>query len=243
MRSRVLDACESCPRTAISCQPAALRTLGRWESRMRPMLCPGLRWAWRSPDTLQFGIDVPHPLIIGGLPPVCRPLLARLDGVRTEQEVVAQLVAEGFDLTGGAEAAAVLGQLADLGVIVDGGRWPGGLPIARDVRERILPDVRCASALEKWRLQPAARWETLARTHVTVVGGSRLGATLSRALAAAGVGNVDIDDPGLVTAADVSVGGFAPEDVGGRRADLVLAPPRGCHAEPGPAASSAAWLS
>lgn len=202
-----------------------LATLGRWESRMRPMPCPGLRWAWRSPDTLQFGIDVPHPLIISDLPPVCRPLLSSLDGVRTEEEVVARLVADGIDVTGGLESTAVLKQLVELGVIVDGGQWPGGLPTSRDVRERMLPDVRCASALEKWRLKPAARWDALSRAHVTVVGASRLGATVSRALAAAGVGRVDIDDPGVVTTADVSVGGFALDDVGGRRADLVAARP------------------
>ena len=46
---------------------------------------------------------------------------------------------------------------------------------------------------------------------------------MSRALAAAGVGRVDIDDPAPVTPADVSLGGFAPKDVGGRRSGLQLA--------------------
>ena len=54
-----------------------------------------------------------------------------------------------------------------------------------------MPDVRCASALERWRTEPAARWDALSRPHVTVVGVSRLGATLGRALAAAGVARVD----------------------------------------------------
>ena len=39
------------------------------------MLLPGLRWAWRAPDTVQFGIDVPRPLVITGLSPLAADLL------------------------------------------------------------------------------------------------------------------------------------------------------------------------
>ncbi|MCZ3389389.1 MAG: TOMM precursor leader peptide-binding protein [Actinomycetia bacterium] len=187
------------------------------------MLCPGLRLAWRSPDTVQFGIDVPHPLIISGLPPIGRQLLATLNGIRTEQEIVAQLVADGADGAAVAGTAAVLRRLADLGVVVDGGQWPGRLPLTSDLRERLEPDIRATSALERWRREPAARWEALSRCHITVAGVSRLGATLAHSLAAAGVARVELDDPRPVTPADVSLGGFAPTDVGERRADLVLA--------------------
>ena len=94
---------------------------------MRPMLCPGLRWAWRSPDTAAVRHRRPAP---AHRQPACRrlsrQLLAALDGVRTEQEVIAELVADGGDTTDGADYAAVLARLADLGVVVDGGRWPGG---------------------------------------------------------------------------------------------------------------------
>lgn len=189
---------------------------------MRPMLCPGLRWAWRSPDTVQFGIDVPQPLIVSGLPPVSRQLLATLNGVRTEQEIVRQLVADGDDVTNGADTAAVLKRLAQVGVVVDGGKWPGRLPLPSDLRERLEPDIRATSALARWRLEPAARWDALSRSHVTIAGVSRLGAILARLLAAAGVARVDLDDPRQVTPADVSPGGFVATDVGGRRADLLL---------------------
>jgi len=205
--------------------PCGFANLGRWETRVRPMLCPGLRWAWRSPDTVQFGIDVPQPLIVAGLPSVGRRLLAELDGVRTEQEIVAQLVADGGDATNGADSAAVLAHLADLGVLVDGGHWPGRLPLASGLRERLEPDVRATSALERWRREPAARWDALNRSRVTVAGVSRLGAVLGHSLAAAGVARIELDDSRRVTSADVSLGGFAPSDVGGRRADLLLAHP------------------
>lgn len=189
---------------------------------MRPMLCPGLRWAWRSPETVQFGIDVPQPLIVGGLPPVSRQLLATLNGVRTEQEIITQLIADGDDVSNGVDTAAVLSRLADVGVVVDGGQWPGRLPLPSDLRERLEPDIRATSALARWRLEPAARWDALSRSHVTVAGVSRLGAVFARSLAAAGVARVELDDPRQVTPADVSQGGFVPTDVGGRRTDLLL---------------------
>lgn len=188
---------------------------------MRPLPCPGLRWAWRTSDTLQFGVDVPHPVIIAGLPPVSRALLSSLDGVRTEGEVIAHLVAVGEDTSEGADSAAVLRQLIDLGVLVDGGRWPGELPSAPTQTDRWLPDLRSASALKQWSQAPVARWDILSKAQVTVAGASRLGATIARALSAGGVGRVEIDDSGQVSAADLSVGGFSVDDIGRRRAELL----------------------
>ena len=83
-----------------------------------------------------------------------------------------------------------------------------------------MPDHRCATALERFRADPAARWDALGGAHVTVVGVSRLGATISRALAAAGVARVDLDDPRPVSTADVCSGGFVPC----RRRDAALRP-------------------
>ncbi|MCZ3386220.1 MAG: ThiF family adenylyltransferase, partial [Actinomycetia bacterium] len=177
-------------------------------------------------DTVQFGIDVPHPLIVGGLPAMGRPLLERLDGIRTDHDIFASLIEDRVDTTDGAEPAALLERLVELGIVVDGGRWPGNLSVTGDSRDRLLPDVRAASAFERWRHEPAGRWDALRRAHVTVAGASRLGATLGRTLAAAGVGRIDIDDPRQVTAADVSIGGFAPSDIGRFRADpLATRPP------------------
>lgn len=216
--------------------PCGSGTFGRWEFRVRPLLCPGLSCTWRSPDTVQFGIDVPHPIIVSGLPPIGRPLLESLDGVRTEVELIAALIEKQLTPPDGAEPAAVLTRLIDLGVIVDGGKWPGTLSTADPDRERLVPDLRAASALERWRHEPAGQWEARGRAQVTVIGASRLGATLGRALAAAGVGRVEIDDARPVSAADVSLGGFAVSDIGRRRSDALTALRAGVAAPRGVAA-------
>lgn len=192
---------------------------------MRPMLIPGLRWAWRSHDSVRFGIDVPSPLIVSGLPAVSHALLSQLDGVQTLAEILTQLAADGADSTAGAEPAAVVERLSGLGLIVDGGSWPGRLDLSPAARERLLPDIRSASALPRWRAEPADRWSALASAQVTIVGVSRLGAVVARGLAAAGVGRVQLNDRGVVSPGDVSIGGFAPADVGRPRSELLVAHP------------------
>ncbi len=187
------------------------------------MLTPGLRWAWRSADTVQFGIDVPQPLIVSGLPAFCQALLPLLDGVRSLPEVLTPLMS---DLPDGPQVRAVIDRLIAIGVVIDGGGWPGGIELASADRDRLAPDVRCASALPRFRDNPAARWSALAAAHVVVVGASRLGATMSRALAGAGLSRLDIEDPHTVTAADVSTGGFTPDDIGHRRSRLLSVRPQ-----------------
>jgi hypothetical protein len=185
------------------------------------MLSPGLRWAWRTADTVQFGIDVPEPLIISGLPPFSQRLLPLLDGVRSPAEIFASMESDPAERAEHAEVQAVIERLIAIGVVFDGGLWPGGIDLSPADRDRLAPDVRCASALERFRSRPAARWNALAASQVVMVGASRLGATISRALAGAGVSRLDVQDAHPVTAADVSSGGFTPHDVGRRRSELV----------------------
>jgi len=72
---------------------------------------------------------------------------------------------------------------------------------------------------------PERWWRSLAQTQVSIVGGSRLGATMACALAAAGIGRVLVDDRRPVAMADVSPGGFAPDDVGKPRSTLLALHP------------------
>jgi hypothetical protein len=67
-----------------------------------------------------------------------------------------------------------------------------------------------------------------------VIGVSRLGATIARVLAAAGVARVELDDPRPVVLADVSSGGFSPADVGMRRCELLTAHPEWRAGAPSP---------
>lgn len=148
-----------------------------------------------------------------------------LDGLRSEDELLSRLGAHGRTPTEITQATAVIARLTDLSLVVDGGRWPGSSRLPATTRDRLMPDHRCATALERFRADPGARWTALGGARVSVIGASRLGATIARALAAAGVARVELDDPRPVALADVSSGGFSPADVGMRRSDLLSAHP------------------
>jgi hypothetical protein len=179
---------------------------------MRPMLRPGLSWAWRSADSLQFGVDDPHPVIVTGLPPQCSAALELMDGANTSDEILESLAATG-PIDGIPD---LIERLTAVGALVDGGRWPGGASVAAAARDRLLPDLmaRAPDDPDHW-------WTSLARTHVVVVGASRLGAIIACALSSAGIGRVTIEDVRPVNAADVALGGFSRSDVGRRRSDLL----------------------
>lgn len=181
---------------------------------MLPLLVPGLRWAWRAHDTVQFGVEVPQPLLVTGLPPFTRDLLPLLDGTRTRDELVRTVDQPP------AAVDVVLDRLGHFGLVVDGGRWPGGHGLTPDGLARLLPDQRVATTHPRFRKDPASRLDRLATTRVVVEGLSRLGAVLWTALTASGVAKVDARDSRLVTPGDVCVGGFAPSEVGRHRAEL-----------------------
>jgi hypothetical protein len=157
-----------------------------------------------------------------------------LDGLRSENELLNRLGANGRTATEIAQATTVIARLADLNLVVDGGRWPGANRLPAATRDRLLPDHRCATALERFRADPGDRWTALGGARVSVIGLSRLGASIARALAAAGVARVELDDPRPVALADVSSGGFSPADVGMRRSDLLTAHPEWRAGTPSP---------
>ncbi|MFL6070040.1 MAG: TOMM precursor leader peptide-binding protein [Actinomycetes bacterium] len=176
------------------------------------MLRPGLTLAWRSDDALQLGVDDPNPVVLNGLPAQCRAALALMDGTSTGDAILARLAATGP--TDG--ICELIDRLMAMGALVDGGRWPGGANVAVAARDQLLPDLMARAPRD-----PDRWWESLARTHVTVVGASRLGAIIACALSSGGVGRVTVDDSRPVTAADVALGGFQRSDVGQRRSELL----------------------
>ena len=183
---------------------------------MRPIIRPGLPLAWRAADTVQLGIDDPLPIVISGVPLSARALLESMDGVRTRSDLLT-VVAQPDEID---EVASLLDQLIELGAVVDAGRWPGGPRISAKSRARLLPELMSASPPE-----PERWWRSLAQTQVEIIGGSRLGATMACALAAAGIGRVSVDDRRPVAMADVSPGGFAPDDIGKPRSTLLALHP------------------
>lgn len=190
---------------------------------MRPMIVPGLRWAWRTPDTVQFGIDVPAPVLLTGLPAFTHQLLPLLDGSRTNDALLPALCADRPPDTQPPTSDAVhavLERLVHFELVVDGGSWPGGRGLRPEGLARLLPDHRVASSTPRFRSDPAARLDQLAGTRVVVEGLSRLGAVLWSALTASGVARVDARDPRPVAPEDVCVGGFTPAEIGRRRCEL-----------------------
>lgn len=189
---------------------------------MRPMLVPGLRWAWRTHDTVQFGVDVPNPLLVTGLPPFAHTLLPLLDGTHTIDELITALAVSRPEQPAATPAAVrgIVERLHQLSVLIEGGRWPGGRGLRPGALPRLLPDHRVASSLPRFRQDAASRLDRLAASRIVVEGLSRLGAVMWTSLTAAGVARVDARDSRPVTPADVCVGGFSPAEIGQPRSAL-----------------------
>lgn len=191
---------------------------------MQIRIKPGLRVAWRSPSSVQIGLDGRWGTVLDGMGPTERRLLTvlaqghvvdpaargRQSDVR-EHALVALLAESGVGLTRPTDRV----WLAELGAD----------------RERLAPDAAA------WSLVPGAApaahapapddgWYRLAarrRLGVRIVGAGRVGATLAATLAAAGVGRLDIVDAGRVQPGDLAPAGAQVADLGSRRQDAVRA--------------------
>ncbi|GAA3741271.1 TOMM precursor leader peptide-binding protein [Streptomyces tremellae] len=183
------------------------------------MVKPALRRAWRGRRTVQFGVAPAHALRLTPVDGVAAAFLERLDGSRSlpvlraearamglreerAEELVRRLVAAGVVADPAADGAA----LADLSGA------PGAL-------ERLRPDLASLSLVHA---APGAGAATLAArraVRVRVLGAGRVGDAVAAALAAAGVGRVEVRDGGSVRGADVAPGGLPASAVSQRRAD------------------------
>ena len=175
---------------------------------MRPVLSPAVRRLWRDPETLQLGRGPGTAVVLAGLDPAAAAVLALLDGTRDLDAVRREAVAAGCPAE---RADALLGLLQEGGLVVDAAeRWPDRLDVAE--RDRLGADVASLGLLHGGAGLAALRRRDAAS--VVVVGAGRVGAPLAALLAAAGVGTVDVVDPGTARARDVVVGGLGPGDVG-----------------------------
>ncbi|WP_432586768.1 ThiF family adenylyltransferase [Streptomyces sp. HD1123-B1] len=175
-----------------------------------PMLKPALRRAWRSRDTVQFGVAAAHAVVLGPLDTATGSFLELLDGTRglplLRQEAQTLGLPEG-------RADAVVERLAAAGLLEE---WrDGGEPAA--AVDRLRPDAAALSVLHR---QPGAAARLLAArraTRVQVRGAGRVGAAVAAALSASGVGLVDVVDGGCVEPWDLAPGGLSAEQIGERR--------------------------
>ncbi|MEO8329030.1 MAG: ThiF family adenylyltransferase [Candidatus Nanopelagicales bacterium] len=180
------------------------------------MLNPGLRRVWRDPATVQFGVDVPDPVLLTGVDDDTADLLRRLDGSREWPDVVATTATADHPADATEE---LLQRLSASNLLIDAAGWPGGKPLTAQGRARLAPDL-AAAATHSGAAAPAKRCERLAQAAVTIVGVGRLGAVLASLLTASGVGRLDLRDKATVDASDMCVGGFTPADAGTVRQDL-----------------------
>jgi hypothetical protein len=177
---------------------------------MRPVLRPGLRLLRRDAHTLQIGLDPASAVVVDDCPAV-RGVLAALDGVRREDEVVAAAgPAAGVDA---AAAAAMLSELHRWGVLCDADELIeaiGTLP--EPSRDRLAADVTAMALLGPPR--ELARRRRAAS--VTVCGLAAAGSTAARQLAVAGIGRLILEDTAMVPPTP-SIAGVEPAQRPGRR--------------------------
>ncbi|MQA86860.1 MAG: thiamine biosynthesis protein ThiF [Streptosporangiales bacterium] len=182
---------------------------------MRPVLKPALRCLWRDASTLQLGVDPRRAVMLTGLGGDTVKVLDILDGTRDSTAVIAAARARGVPE---ATARHLLDLLSRAGVLDDattGARPPKSLD--SEELERLRPDLAsicldCADT--KAGMQILARRRS---AYVRVYGAGRVGASLASLLAAAGVGRVQVNDPGWVRGADLAPAGYTEADVGERR--------------------------
>lgn len=185
---------------------------------VRPLVHPALVPVWRDPSTVQFGLSADRAVVIGGLDPSVATLIGELDGFHTLAGLREVARARGADPSS-VDAAVHL--LRSHGVVVDAdasglpGRDPSLALAAAD--ETRAPDRVSAALLDSAADTGRNAMITRAAWQVEVIGAGRVGASIARLLAAAGVGSVTCDDDTATAPRDVIPGGLSRSAVGRRR--------------------------
>jgi len=180
----------------------------------RPTLLPGLPRIWRSPHTLQLGVDPARAVLLDLPEPRAARLLDLLDGSRSERNAVAQAGPLGIRPD---EAAVLLDTLHEAGLVVPAqSLFPSSMPA------RLVPEA-AALAFAEAGAAPARTLRRRAAARVVITGPSRLAAGVAVALATAGTGHVHPDLTGPVTRHETPGGPLTDSDIGKPRAEAVAA--------------------
>jgi hypothetical protein len=188
----------------------------------RPTLLPGIPHIWRTPRTLQLGLDPERALLFDLPDPRAAKLLDLLDGTRPERAILHQAADLGIPPD---EARALLDSLHAAGFVLPAhGFLPPSLPAT--TRRRLTPEATALALDRAGTRRPRSPAQTLRRrasAKVIVAGRGRLAAPIAVALAEAGVGHVDPDLPGPVTEDDLPGGPLHAADLGLPRRAAVAA--------------------
>ncbi|MQA25688.1 MAG: hypothetical protein GEU94_09475 [Micromonosporaceae bacterium] len=182
---------------------------------MRPKLLPALRRLWRAPATVQLGVDPARAVTLQFSEPRMVKVLDLLDGSRTEAAVASDATLLGMSET---QARQVMRTLRAAGLVID----PRAL-LPADLPEHSRRRLEAEASALSLRRQPsdASPADALRRRRsakVLISGRGRMVAPIAALLGSAGVGRIEIDVRGVVTRADLALGGLLPEDVGRPRA-------------------------
>lgn len=185
---------------------------------MRPLLTSAVRRLWRDAETLQLGRPPGPAVVLAGITPPVRQVLALLDGTRDRRRLLHEAAAAGCPPHGAAHLLALLDRAGLLDDAAAEGPWSA---LDRGERGRLAPDAAALRLVHGLADGEVVRRRRAAR--VVVEGAGRVGAAVAGLLAAAGVGAVDPVDPGLTRPEDVGVGGLPPSAVGRPREEAARA--------------------
>ncbi|MFF4194808.1 thiamine biosynthesis protein ThiF [Nonomuraea sp. NPDC001831] len=201
---------------------------------------PALRRILRDEHTLQYGVHPLRAITLTGLTRSVRQWIEGLDGTRDLRRVMRDAAAAGLDEPC---AQALLDYLATRGALQDAGPFPAPLrELSLAERDRLKPDL---DALDLASNGPQGGVELLRRRReakVRVYGAGRVGAQIVALLAAGGVGDIRVIDPGPVRPGDITPGGLTWAEVGLSREEgaaavarrLLAPPPKNAPAVPPP---------
>ncbi|MGM0929482.1 MAG: TOMM precursor leader peptide-binding protein [Actinomycetota bacterium] len=189
---------------------------------------PGLRMVEFSAGSVQFGLGAGG-LVLEGTGESDRQFLRRLRQGFDYADLDAVRARCGLEAE---RAALLLAALAPVLVPDAGGERLSGLRA-----DRLAPDARHWSAV--YSADGEGSLAARSRCVVQIIGLGRTGAALATTLTAAGVGTFLLEDPAVVSPADVGSGAFRITDIGltrgqaVRRAARQIDPTVACHLLPG----------
>jgi len=188
---------------------------------VRPVVKPALRRVWRDATTLQIGVHHARSVVVGGITAKTAQLVAAFDGAHDAdalRRTARQL---------GLEASTVdrlLGMLVDAAVLDDASSDVGALAtLPRAERDRLAPDLASMSLVSgrpDGGLAQAARRQA---ARVGIVGAGRVGCAVATILAAAGIGQLVVDDATTCRPSDCGPAGPSIADAGSTRAQATQA--------------------
>ncbi|MEE4543198.1 ThiF family adenylyltransferase [Streptomyces sp. V4-01] len=184
---------------------------------MRPVLKSALRRGWRDGESLQFGVDPRHAVVLAPVDGAAAAFLELLDGTRGMDTLTVDAAALGL---GPEQVRRLLARLAEGGALDDAAAHSALSTAVRHrtpLLDRLRPDLAALSLVHPAPGAAPARIRHRRASRVRVLGAGRVGSALAAVLSAAGVGAVDLVDSGRVEPWDAGPCGIPAEHVGDRR--------------------------